>query len=246
MKYKKIACIEAILLTILFIKPSIVDKIKEYSKDIIEYISQKDETLPIIEYSNTIKPIAKGTIQKVLLYCTHQNEKYLDYGGVTSAALYLRDSLENEGIEVDYIQEDFITYMHQNGKNYKQLYSISRDFMLPYLLDKEYDLVIDFHRDDLPRDSSFVRCEDETYAYLMCDIGTNNRNYRENLSLAMTITDKINASSTPIMKNVYTIASTYNQDLGPNVLLIEFGSQNNYYIEVCRSIDVLAKVIGEL
>ena len=54
------------------------------------------------------------------MYCTHQNEEYLDYGGVTSAALYLRDSLENEGIEVDYIQDDFITYMHQNGKNYTQ------------------------------------------------------------------------------------------------------------------------------
>ena len=83
MKYKKIACIEAILLTILFIKPSIVDKIKEYSKDIIEYINQKDETLPIIEYSNTIKPIAKGgkstydNLQTLCVYCNKEKgDKY--------------------------------------------------------------------------------------------------------------------------------------------------------------------------
>ena len=48
------------------------------------------------------------------------------------------------------------------------------------------------------------------------------------------------------MKPVYTIASTYNQDLSNNIMLIEFGSDQNYYQEVINSIEIVAKAISEI
>lgn len=214
--------------------------VDRYSYDYIEKPSNtiaSEKSLPVT---------MAGSIQNVLIYSTHQNEEYLDYGGVTSAAEYLAEELRGYGIEVDVIEENFLATASMYGYGYNQLYRISRMFLKEYLSNSSYDLVIDFHRDALPRESTYITYEGVNYAVIMADIGINNPNYLVNLSYAQSLTDKISSYGVPIMKPVYTIASTYNQDLGDSIMLIEFGSDTNYYEEVLNSIEIVARAIKEI
>ena len=215
--------------------------VEKYGTEYIEYPNENT----VASSNKKVKTV--GNIKKVLIYSTHQNEEYLDYGDVVSASKYLAEILENTySIEVDVIEENFIATASMYGYNYNKLYSISRMFLEEYLMNGTYDLIIDFHRDALPRELTYITHNGKNYAKIMADIGTNNPNHLVNLEYAQTLTDKISSYNIPIMKPVYTIASTYNQDLADNIMLIEFGSDQNYYQEVKNSIEVLAKAIDEM
>ena len=194
---------------------------------------------PIITLPQTSK------YKTILLYNTHQMEEYADQGNVMSAARYFKEKLEEKGFVVDYIEDDFVAYGRNLGYGYKQLYSVSRIFLEEALKDNEYDLIIDFHRDALPRELTYITHDGKEYARLMFSIGVNNTNYQQNYQTASTIYDKISKQSIPIMKPIYTIRSTYNQDLGNQVVLLEVGSHTNNYQEVLNSLDVLVEVLSK-
>ena len=63
---------------------------------------------------------------------------------------------------------------------------------------------------------------------------------------AMTLLDKTNQLQSGIMKNILVREAYYNQDISDNMLLIEVGSEENYYDEVIHSLDILAKSIDEM
>lgn len=200
-----------------------------------EDIYVKEPTLPPKQES--------GMYKSILIYNTHQMEEYADQGSVVSGALYLQQQLEAKGIDVDVIEEDFVAYGRERNMGYKQLYSVSRVFLKEAMLKKEYDLIIDFHRDALPRDITYVTHEGKKYAKLMVSIGINNENYQNNYQTASIIIDKMSKQPIPIMKSTYTIRSTYNQDLGSHVILLEVGSHTNYYEEVLNTLDVFVEMI---
>lgn len=202
------------------------------------------EEVEIIEPTKPSIPFTMS-YQSILLYNTHQMEEYADYGSVMSAATYFKEKLEERGIKVDYIDEDFVKYGKKLEYGYKQLYSVSRIFLQEALKEKEYDLIIDFHRDALPRELTYLSYENKDYAKLMFSIGVNNVNYRANYQTASTIYDKLKSQPIPIMKPIYTIRSTYNQDLRDCVVLLEVGSHTNNYQEILNSLDVLVEVLSK-
>lgn len=202
---------------------------------------QNDKTISLPKEN-----IKRGSVNKVLIYSTHQNEEYLDYGGVIEASHILAEELEAYGIDVVIIEEDFLATAAMYGYNYNKLYAISRMFLEEYLLLDEYDLIIDFHRDALLREQTYIEYNGVKYAKIMADIGINNPNNALNMYYATSLTDKISSYGIPIMKDVYTIASNYNQDLRENIILIEFGSDTNYYQEVLNSIKLVARGIAEI
>lgn len=187
----------------------------------------------------------KAMYKSILLYNTHQMEEYADEGNVITAATYFKEKLEKKGFVVDFITDDFVAYGRNLGYGYKQLYSVSRVFLEEALQEKDYDLIIDFHRDALPREITYVTYEGKDYAKLMFSIGVNNTNYQKNYQTASTIYDKLSNQEIPIMKPIYTIRSTYNQDLGNQIVLLEVGSHTNKYQEVLNSLDVLVEVLSE-
>ena len=145
----------------------------------LEYIEYPKDNLIV---SSNSKIETAGNIKRVLIYSTHQNEEYLDYGNVVMASKYLADLLENMyDINVDVIEENFIATASMYGYNYNKLYSISRMFLEEYLVNNNYDLIIDFHRDALPRELTYITYYGKNYAKVMADIGTNNPNYLINL-----------------------------------------------------------------
>ena len=46
--------------------------------------------------------------------------------------------------------------------------------------------------------------------------------------------------------SLYDISRKYNQDLNLNVILLELGSNNNTWEEVCNTIDVLVPILKEI
>lgn len=206
-----------------------------------EYLEPED--VEIIEPPISLPQTAR--YKKILLYNTHQMEEYADEGNVISAATYFKGKLKEKGFIVDFINDDFVAYGRNLGYGYKQLYSVSRIFLEKALENKEYDLIIDFHRDALPRELTYISHGGKDYAKLMFSIGINNTNYQQNYQTASTIYDKISKQSIPIMKPIYTIRSTYNQDLGKQIVLLEVGSHTNKYQEVLNSLDVLVEVLSK-
>ncbi|MBQ9987078.1 MAG: stage II sporulation protein P [Erysipelotrichales bacterium] len=206
---------------------------EEYSE--YEDITVKEPSIPSIP--------TQGAYKSILIYNTHQMEEYADQGSVVSGALYLQQQLEAKGVEVDVIEDDFVKYGRERDMGYKQLYSVSRVFLKEAMAQREYDLIIDFHRDALPRESTYVTYEGKKYAKLMVSIGINHEKYQENYQTASSIIDKMSKQPIPIMKSTYTIRSTYNQDLGSHVILLEVGSNTNYYEEVLNTLDVFVEMM---
>ena len=67
---------------------SILLLVEKYGTEYIEYPNENTVA------SSNKKVETVGNIKKVLIYSTHQNEEYLDYGDVVSASKYLAEILE--------------------------------------------------------------------------------------------------------------------------------------------------------
>ena len=108
------------------------------------------------------------------------------------------------------------------------------------------DLIIDFHRDSIPRKSTFIEVNDKNYAKMMIVMGGLSNYFDINYNDALEITKESNQILKGIMKNILVREAYYNQDLSKNMVLIEVGSDENYYNEVLNSIDVLSQAIHEM
>ena len=57
----------------------------------------------------------------------------------------------------------FADYMKANGLNYNDSYLVSANFLSDVLVNYgPFDLIIDFHRDAVPRESSYVTIDGKT------------------------------------------------------------------------------------
>lgn len=184
------------------------------------------------------------TIQKkkVYIYNTHQTEEYKDTN-VFEAAKYLKNLLIDKGFDV-YLEETNIkNVLNENDWSYKDSYKVTRE-LLNKKLDLEYDLYIDFHRDSSDRDVSTTSINDKDYARLMFVIGAKHETYSNNYQLAEVLNKYLKNFNNKITRGIYVRkSSSYNQDLDPNVILIEVGGPKNTSEEVNNSLEVLSDVI---
>jgi stage II sporulation protein P len=73
--------------------------------------------------------------------------------------------------------------------------------------------------------------EGETSAQLMIVIGTNHKNYEENLSLGLKLHAFLEQQSPGIMRPLQLRGQRFNQDLNAGALLIEVGAAGNSHGE---------------
>lgn len=184
---------------------------------------------------------------KIYIYNTHQEEAYV--GGLTvyNAALELAARLREKGYEVIVEDADFIDYGRANDMDYNKSYQISRKFLNDAIMESGgFDLMIDFHRDSIPRENTYITVDSKDYAKMMVVIGGLTDHSYEITKRASTLFDKCNSYVHGIMKNTMTREAYYNQDMSENMMLIEVGSDNNTFEEIKNSVDVLAKGIAEM
>lgn len=185
-------------------------------------------------------------IKRIYIYNTHQMEEYLDKNTVMEATLYLANKLRKGGMIVDIETNNFVSYARTLGLDYNGLYQVSRHYLAEKLKTNKYDLIIDLHRDSLKREQTFVTLDGKNYARLMIVIGTLSPHFDGAYYKAATLSDNINQTKQAIMKPVYKQYARYNQDFQENMMLLEVGSNQNYYEEVLNSLDVFAKSLLEL
>lgn len=195
----------------------------------------------------------------VYIYNTHQSEAYQGNAlegynikpGVMMAAYILQEKLAVQKIKADVMEDNITDYLNLNNMKYSKSYEASRKFLTDALNKyKDYKLIIDLHRDALPKEKSTIIINNKSCAKISFVIGEDYENYETNLQVANKINDKIKEKYPSLTRGVLTKGGeasngVYNQDLNPNIILIEIGAQENTIDEVLNTIELLAPIIGE-
>lgn len=223
--------------------------------DYYEYLSKNtiNNPLNLLNYQSTHNVITMPTVsndkKKVYIYNTHQDESYTDNKSVVDAANYFKNQLNKYDIEVKIEDGNINEFLNINNYSYNYSYVASRYF-IEEEIKNNYDLVIDLHRDAVSKKNSIVELNGKIYARVMFVIGKKNKNYKNNYEIVKEINTLIEnkypgLSRGILLQNGVNVNGIYNQDLAPNIILIELGGNHNQFSEVKNTIDLLAPLIGE-
>lgn len=203
----------------------------------------------------------------VLILHSHATESYTKVAGqsYTESSAYrtldesynllrvgdaLAQKLEDAGIRVihDRTLHDY--------PSYNDSYSHARSAIQTYL--EEYpsiDLVLDIHRDAADTGSgqlaTYVSNGEIEAAQIMLVMGTgangqSHPNWRQNLSLALKVQVQLERLFPGICRPISLRSSRFNQDLHPNMLLVEVGAAGDTLEEALAAIEPLAQAIISL
>ncbi len=199
----------------------------------------------------------------IYIYNSHQLENYnsenLSIYGITPnvlmASYLLKEKLNSKGIPTIVEDMNMTEFLDLNGWDYAASYKASRIFML----DKQntYDSLkyyIDIHRDSVGRETSTIKINGKNYARILFVIGLEHSNYEKNLKVIAEINQLFNEYYPGLSRGIYkkegpNVNGIYNQDISPNVMLIEVGGVDNTIEEVMNTInaisDILVKYVGD-
>ena len=195
----------------------------------------------------------------VYIYNSHQSEAYVGNAlegynikpGVMMASYILQDKLARQNIKADVMEDNITDYLNLNNMTYNKSYQASRKFLEDALNKyKDYKLIIDLHRDALPKEKSTVIINNKSCGKISFVIGEDYDTYENNLNVANILNNKIKEKYPTLTRGVLTKGGKgsngiYNQDLNSNIILIEIGAQENTIDEILNTIELLAPIIGE-
>lgn len=195
----------------------------------------------------------------VYIYNTHQLESYnldnyVEYNitpNVQMAAYLLKGLLNKSGISTLVETANINDFLSLNGWNYASSYKASRYYLEEAIRQNpNLKLIIDLHRDSVPREKSTITINDKNYAKILFVIGTDYDGYEENLSLANALNILINNKYDGLSRGVITkggegVNGVYNQDISNKIVLIECGGNENTIDEVMNTMLVLNEIIKE-
>lgn len=200
-----------------------------------------------VEENTTNDPI-------IYFYNTHQKERYANGNlgvyelnpTVLSASYLIKDMLKEKKVESVVEKEDIIKIMNKRKYNYDQTYLITRELLKKTI--NNYPSIkyfIDLHRDSVDKKVSTITIKNKPYAKIMFVIGLKNKNSSKNLKLMEELNNLLKKKYPGISRGIYKRNYVYNQDVNPNVILIELGGQENTMEEVYNSCEALANVLIE-
>ena len=217
----------------------------------LKYTMNKDEKVSFIYGENEL-PL-------VYIYNSHQGEEYSnkyleDYNivpNVITASYMLEEKLENIDINTLVEENDILSYMKNNSYDHSKSYIASRYFLINVM--KKYrsiKLYIDLHRDSVTHDVTTINIDGKDYARLLFVIGLKYETYEQNLSIAEYLNNKLDENYKGLSRGILKKSNAgangvYNQDLSPNIILIEVGGVDNNIDEINNTLDILSKVIGD-
>lgn len=195
----------------------------------------------------------------VYIYNTHQLEGYSatnfeEYNitpNVLMASYLLKEKLNKAGIPTIVETSNITDFLNLNNWNYSYSYQASKFFITDTL--NQYPnlkLLIDLHRDAIPKQASTTTINGKNYAKVLFVVGMEHENAEANLALANLLNSKIKEKYPTLSRGVMTkegpgVNGIYNQNLSPNSVLIECGGNENSIDEVMNTIEVLSVIIKE-
>lgn len=195
----------------------------------------------------------------VYIYNTHQSEAYAGEAlegynikpGVMMASYLLQEKLADQNIKADIMEDNITDYLNLNNMKYSKSYSASRQFLQDALNKySDYKLIIDLHRDSISKEKSTTIINNKSCVKISFVVGKDHTGYEANLNKATQLNDKIKDKYPELTRGIITKGGAgsngiYNQDLSPNIILIEMGGPENTIDEVLNTIDLMAPIIGE-
>ena len=212
--------------------------------------------------SNPKKDKAVSKEQKdplVYIYNSHQAEQYQGKAlepynitpGVMMASYIFQDKLEKLDISTIVMEDNLIDYMNLNNMKHAQSYKASRVFASKTINENpSLKLIIDLHRDSIPKEKSTVIINNKSLAKISFVIGNEHDNYEQNLEITNKLNEMIKEKYPTLTRGVLIKGGKgnngiYNQDLSPKVTCIEIGSDSNTIDEVLNTIELLTPIIAE-
>ncbi|MFZ0476885.1 MAG: stage II sporulation protein P [Halobacillus sp.] len=184
----------------------------------------------------------------------HLPDRSTSYDGkvnITLVGKRLAESLENQGIGAMVDLTDVASILKQKGMKHYQSYDAMRPVIKEAMSQNEsLQYYFDLHRDSLPRENTTVNINGKEYARFIFVIGAEHSQYEQNLKFASDLHKLLESKYPGISRGVITkkgsgVDGIYNQDLDPNLIVVEFGGVENNLDELYRSADVMAEVFSE-
>ena len=162
----------------------------------------------------------------VALYCTHSDESYepddgdasvTPRGGIYDVAEALKANLEKQGITVYF---DDATHLPHDSGAYRRSRATAAG-----LLENGVDAIFDVHRDGIPDPDQYnttIDGRDTSMVRLL--VGRSNQNAAANRAFAAELKAVADAMYPELIRDIYIGKGTYNQDLSPHSVLLEFGT----------------------
>ncbi len=196
------------------------------------------------------------TAGKVLIYFTHATEAYKPITKAVDGKIMVNHQTENvmkmgdklKGLlELNGVETDTLKKIVPHGRAYNDI----RPFVKKQLSENEYDLIIDIHRDAVGPDKTTIVHEGERYAKVAFVLGLDNPSYKQNEVMTNRVKTEMEKRIPGITRNVISkggagVDGKYNQDLHPNIILIELGGIGNSEDELYRTVAIIAESISEL
>lgn len=201
---------------------------------------------------------------KVLLFYTHSHEAYKPVVQAKAGMQAVYDSKYNifslstafeehfalQNIGATTLPVDLMAELKKKGGTFAGAYKSARPF-IEEAIAPGYDLVLDIHRDSVGKQTTTLQQAGASYAKVAFVIGAAHANYRWNLAYAESLSSILNGLVPGISRGVIQKAGEgvdgiYNQDLAPNILLIELGGIDNTEEELLRTITVLTQAVSTM
>ena len=196
---------------------------------------------------------------QVYIYNSHQAEAYQgdileEYNirpGVMMASYILQKKLSENNIKTLVMEDNLVDYMNINNMNHAMSYIASRNFLINALNENHnLKLVLDIHRDSIPKDKSTTIINNKECAKILFVVGEEYDNYQVNLNMTNKINGMIADKFPSLTRGVITKGGkgsngVYNQDLAGIITLVEIGAEENTALEVLNTIELIAPIIGD-
>ncbi len=188
---------------------------------------------------------AIGKKKTIAMYCTHSDESYKrgdgtasskNAGGIYDVAGTLAKEFESLGVTVN-LSDD--TYLPHDAGAYRR----SRQTAVT-LLKSTPDAIFDIHRDGIPDPDEYaVTVGNTKMSKVRLLVGRGNQNKSANLNFAKQIKAVADKTYPKLVKDIYIGKGSYNQDLSPRSVLLEFGTHTIDKERVLRSTEPMSEVI---
>ncbi|MBE5793962.1 MAG: hypothetical protein E7323_04700 [Clostridiales bacterium] len=187
-----------------------------------------EAAMPDISWLDTTEslPVSAVGKRRIALYCTHSDESYIkgdgkesdeERGGIYDIAQLFGEKLEKMGATVELNTETH--HPHDAGA-----YRRSRQTAMA-LIKTGPNAIFDLHRDGIPDPDEYaVTIGDKPMSKVRLLVGKSNQNKEANLAFAKQIKAVGDKVYPGLIKDIYMGKGTYNQDLAPRSVLLEFGT----------------------
>ena len=186
------------------------------------------------------------TKKLICMYSTHSDESYVPDDGDFSlwhgAGIYdvgnaLKDELEELGVKVVYSEESFLPH---DADAYNRSRGTAEE-----LLKKGPDALLDIHRDAIPAEEYETEVDGEDVSKVRLFVGRSNQNSAANKAFAQQLKKLADEKYPGLIKDIYIGKGNYNQELYPQALLLEFGTDEIVKDKAIGATKYMASVLNQ-